>query len=80
MCRNPLLADERARKRQELLAATEGLLAKVAQATTRKARRLKGKDQIGLRVGKVLGRFKMITKATPSQQRALDLLGVGVAL
>lgn len=59
VCRNPLLADERARKRGELLAATEAELDKVVAATRRKRGPLRGKDQIGLRVGKVLGRFKM---------------------
>ncbi len=59
MCRNPLLAEERRRKREELLAATEKELQKVAVATNRARRRLKGQDQIGLRVGRVLGRFKM---------------------
>ena len=59
VCRNPFLTDERARKRQDLLAATEHELAKVVVATQRKKQALKGKDKIGLRVGKVLGRFKM---------------------
>jgi len=59
VCRNPLLAQERARKRTELLAATERELDKIVQATLRTQRALKGADQIGLRVGKVLGRFKM---------------------
>jgi len=59
VCRNPLLAEERRRKREELLAATEKELQKVAVATNRARRRLKGQDQIGLRVGRVLGRFKM---------------------
>jgi hypothetical protein len=59
VCRNPLLADERARKRQELLAATEKELDKIVAATLRPKRALRGKDKIGLRVGKVLNRFKM---------------------
>jgi transposase len=58
-CKNPLLAEERARKRDELLAATEKELKKIADATRRSPRSLKGKDRIGLRVGKVLGRFKV---------------------
>lgn len=58
-CRNPLLAEERARKRESLLRATEGELEKVALATRRATRRLVGRDKIGLRVGKVLGRYKM---------------------
>jgi hypothetical protein len=58
-CFNPLLADERARKREDLLQATERELDKIAAATRRPKRALRGQDQIGLRVGKVLGRFKM---------------------
>ena len=59
VCRNPLLADERKRKRDELLAATENVLDEVVAATKRAKRRLRGKDQIGLRVGKVVNRFKV---------------------
>lgn len=59
VCKNPLLAEERARKRQDLLAATERELDKVVEATRRKRAPLRGKETIGLRVGKVLGRFKM---------------------
>jgi transposase len=58
-CYNPLLAEERARKRPELLAATEKELEKVAAATSRKKRPLRGKQNIGLRVGKVLNHYKM---------------------
>jgi len=58
-CLNPLLAAERARKREALLQATERELEKVAAATRRAKRPLRGADRIGLRVGKVLGRFKM---------------------
>ena len=59
VCRNPLLAAERARKRKDLLQATERLLEPIAAATTREKRRLAGKDKIGLRVGKVVGKCKM---------------------
>jgi Transposase DDE domain len=58
-CHNPALADERARKRDELLAATEKELATIAAATGRATRALRGKDKIGLRVGKVINRYKM---------------------
>lgn len=58
-CRNPLLATERARKRNELLDATEAELAKIATATQRKKNRLVGKAEIGMRVGKVLGKYKV---------------------
>jgi transposase len=58
-CRNPLLAEERKRKRNELLEATEKQLKKIVGATQRKKRRLRGRRDIGLAVGKVLGRYKM---------------------
>ena len=58
-CRNPLLAGERARKREELLVATEQELEKVAQAVTRGNQPLRGAEKIGIRIGRVLGRFKM---------------------
>jgi len=59
VCRNPLLAEERKRKREDLLQATEKELEKVATATRRVKHPLRGQDRIGLRVGRVLGRFKM---------------------
>jgi len=59
LCRNPILAGERARKRKDLLSATERELEKVAKATCRPTRRLKGKDKIALAVGKVVNKFKM---------------------
>jgi transposase len=58
-CRNPLLAEERSRKRTELLAATEKQLNKIVEATKRKKKPLRGRKEIGLAVGKVLGRYKM---------------------
>ncbi len=58
-CRNPALADERARKRTDLLAATETELATIAAATRRATRPLRGKDKIALRVGKVINHYKM---------------------
>jgi transposase len=59
VCRNPLLADERRRKRQELLEATEKQLEKVKAAVERPKRPLRGKSKIALAVGKVLGRYKV---------------------
>ena len=59
VCRNPVLAAERARKRAELLTATEAALSKIAQATQRKSRRLHGRAAIALRVGRVIGRYRM---------------------
>ena len=58
-CRNPLLADERARKREALLAATEKLLAKVKAKVYRKRKPLRGKSEIGVEVGKVVNRKKV---------------------
>jgi transposase len=58
-CRNPLMAEERARKRKELLAATERALNEIAAATQRPRNPLQGKARIALRVGAVLGRYKM---------------------
>ena len=58
-CRNPALAEQRARKRDDLLAATEKELEKIAAATRREKRPLRGRDKIGLRVGKVINHYKM---------------------
>jgi hypothetical protein len=59
VCRNPDLSRERARKREDLLAATERDLAKVAAATTRKTKPLRGAAEIGLAIGAVLDKHKM---------------------
>jgi Transposase DDE domain len=56
-CRNPALAAERARKRVDLLEATQALLAPIAAAVA--AGRLSGAATIGLRVGKVVNKYKM---------------------
>ncbi|MHB1773589.1 MAG: IS1634 family transposase [Acidimicrobiales bacterium] len=58
-CRNPALATERARKRAELLSATEADLDPIAAAVERERRPLRGADKIALRVGKVVNRHKM---------------------
>jgi transposase len=57
VCKNPVLAEERRRKREALLESTERELGKVVAAVL--AGRLKGEAEIGMRVGKVVGRFKM---------------------
>jgi hypothetical protein len=57
VCRNPLLAAERARKRTELLSATETKLAPMVARVA--AGRLRGADRIGLAVGRVIDRYKM---------------------
>ncbi len=59
VCRNPLLAAERARKRAELLAATERQLDEIVVATRRARKPLSGQAKIGLRVGRVLNRHKV---------------------
>jgi len=56
-CRNPALADERARKRDALLRATEQNLDKIVASVT--AGRLRGADQIGIRVGKIINKNKV---------------------
>lgn len=58
-CRNPMLAEDRARKREELLQATEEKLEKIAAATRRETRPLRGEDKIGVRVGKVLQKYRV---------------------
>src|SRR5215469_16250748 len=59
VCRNRALAAERARKREELLAATERELARIAAAVARKRQPRRGAAAIGLKVGAVLDRHKM---------------------
>jgi hypothetical protein len=59
VCKNPDLAAERRRKREDLLAATEQELARIAAATRRERRPLRGRDAIALKVGAVLGRRKV---------------------
>jgi hypothetical protein len=56
-CRNPALADQRARKRSDLLAATEKLLAAIAERVS--AGRLRGAGKIGEAVGAAIGKYKM---------------------
>ena len=63
-CRNPFLAAERARKREDLLAATERLLRPIIDRVA--AGRLRGKDAIGLAVGKVIGKHKMAKHLAPT--------------
>lgn len=59
VCKNPVLADERMRKRSELLAATEKKLAPIVAATQRKKNPLRGKANIGVRVGRVINHYKV---------------------
>ncbi len=59
VCCNAALAAERARKREDLLAATERALSRIVLATRRKRRPLRGRAEIGLEVGAVIDRHKM---------------------
>ena len=59
VCRNPLLAEARKHKREDLLRATEAVLDPIVAATRRDQRRLQGQAKIALRVGKVIGQYKM---------------------
>ncbi|HEX4186142.1 MAG TPA: IS1634 family transposase [Stellaceae bacterium] len=58
VCKNPLLAEERARKRQDLLQATEAALAKLADQIARGTGR-KGQDKIARAVGRIENRYKL---------------------
>jgi hypothetical protein len=87
VCRNPLLAEERARKRLGLLAATEADLAKIVAATQRARNPLRGQDAIGLRVGRVIGHFHMakhfeltITQTALTYQRKTEAIEAEAAL
>jgi transposase len=59
VCRNPDLAAERTRKREELLAATEKDLGRIKSAVGRKRDPLRGTAEIALKVGEVLNTYKM---------------------
>jgi transposase len=58
-CRNPLLTDERTRKRNALLDATEKDLLKLQERVRRTKRALRGKDKIALKVGAMIDKYKM---------------------
>ncbi len=59
VCRNPLVAETNKIKRVELIKKTEEELDKIVVATRREKRKLKGKEEIGLRVGKIINKFKV---------------------
>jgi hypothetical protein len=87
VCRNPDLARLRTHKREELLAATERDLAKIAAAVGRQRRPLRGEAEIGVRVGKVINRHKMgkhfdltIGAASFSFRRKHDAIAAEAAL
>src|SRR6516164_3803121 len=84
-CRNPVLAAERARKREDLLAATEKLLAPLIARV--QAGRLTGAGPIGVEAGKVVSRYKTakhfnltITDTTLAVQRRQDQIDAESAL
>ena len=84
-CRNPFLATERARKRDELLTATEHLLAPVLRSVAEG--RLVGADQIGLKVGNLVNTYKMakhfdvtITEDSVTMTRKSDQIAAEAAL
>ena len=84
-CRNPVLAADRARKRQDLLAATEKLLAPVIARV--RAGRLQGAGEIGVEVGKVITRYKTgkhftvtITDTTLAIERRQEKIDAEAAL
>jgi transposase len=58
-CYNPLLADERGRKREELLAATEKELAKLVRQVARRTKRPMSQTDIALKAGRIVNRFKV---------------------
>jgi len=85
VCRNPLVAAERTRKRSELLEATERGLAEIAQRVERGT--LSGADQIGLAVGPALTRYKVkqhfevtITDTIFTYKRKTEQINAGAAL
>jgi hypothetical protein len=84
-CRNPVLAADRARTREELLAATEKLLAPVIARV--QAGRLQGAGEIGVEAGKVITRYKTgkhftvaITDTTLTVERRQDRIDAEAAL
>ena len=58
-CFNPLLAEERKRKREELLQATERELEAITQQVARRKKKILRKEEIALKAGRVVNRFKM---------------------
>lgn len=59
VCKNPLVAEKNKKRRGDLIEKTEEELNKIVLATTREKRKLKGSEKIGLRVGKVINKFKV---------------------
>ena len=89
VCRNPAVAAERARKRSELLTATERELAKITASTISPRGALRAADAgtIGARVGKIVNKYKMakhftlqISDATFDYERKTELIKAEAAL
>ncbi len=59
VCFNPLLAEDRKRTREALLAATEARLAKIAAQVARRTKTKMTADEIGVKVGKIINRYKV---------------------
>jgi transposase len=58
-CFNPLLAEERSRKRLDLLEATEKRLKKIEKEVKRRTQKPLAKDEIGIKVGKIINQYKV---------------------
>ena len=58
-CRNPIVAASNQAKREALLQQTEKELEAIVAATKGKKRALRGRDTLGVRVGKILNKFKV---------------------
>ena len=58
-CYNPILAERRQRKRELLLAATEGKIERIAREVARRTKKPLMKDEIGVKVGRVLNKYKV---------------------
>jgi hypothetical protein len=87
VCRNPDLARERTRKREDLLAATESDLAVIAAAVRRARNPLRGEAEIALKVGAVINRHKVakhfelsIGEASLSFHRKTEAIAAEAAL
>jgi transposase len=59
VCHNPVLEEQRKRKRRALLEATEKSLEKISKEVSRRKKKPLTAAEIGVKVGKVLGRYKM---------------------
>lgn len=84
-CRNPLLADQRARKRDELLAATEKLMNKLIARVEHGS--LSGADTIGIAAGKIINKYKVgkhfdcqITETSLAIERKTEQIAAEAAL